>query len=201
MSIFERSENFTVFLRKYPITSVILLLNIVYFALIRLVTSASENETIFRWGAFYKPAIEDGEYYRFLTSIFMHFEISHLLFNLFSIFLFAAVLEKLIGRFKFMLLYLISGIAGNLLTYAFDSPALSLGASGAIFGVFGAFLYLSRKSNVLDTNSRRTIISLVVVNLVLTFILPDISITGHLGGFVAGLLLSVGLRINRVHAM
>ncbi|MDB5052641.1 MAG: peptidase family protein [Bacilli bacterium] len=164
----------------------------------KLFPGINDGETIFKWGAYYVPAIQEGQYYRFITPIFMQIAIPHLLFNLFAIFLFASVLEDLIGRFKFILLYMIAGIAGYIATYLFSSSDLSLGASGAIFGVLGAFLYLSTRSSLLDPASKRTIVPMLVMNLIITFVEPNISITGHLGGLVGGYALALLFRIDRL---
>lgn len=197
MNLFVRRESFKQYLTKFPITSLIIAINVIYFGLLHLFPGVNDSETIFKWGAYYLPAIQDGQYYRFITPIFMQIGISHFIFNLFSIFLFVSVLESLIGRSRFIVIYLGAGIAGNLTTYLFSSSDLSLGASGAIMGVMGAFLYLSQKKSVLlDDASRKTIIPILVVNLVYTFIDPQISITGHIGGLIVGYLLSLLMRID-----
>lgn len=197
MNLFVRRESFKQYLTKFPITSLIIAINVIYFGLLHLFPGVNDSETIFKWGAYYLPAIQDGQYYRFITPIFMQIGISHFIFNLFSIFLFVSVLESLIGRSRFIVIYLGAGIAGYLTTYLFSSSDLSLGASGAIMGVMGAFLYLSQKKSVLlDDASRKTIIPILVVNLVYTFIDPQISITGHIGGLIVGYLLSLLMRID-----
>jgi membrane associated rhomboid family serine protease len=143
-------------------------------------------------------AIHEGEYYRLITPIFMQIGISHFIFNLFSIFMFVSVLEQLIGRSRFIVIYMGAGIVGYITTYLFSSSGLGLGASGAIFGALGAFLYLSqKKSDLLDDASRKTIIPILILNLVYTFIDPQISVTGHIGGLVAGYLLSMLMRIEQ----
>jgi len=197
--LFIRRERFKEYMAKYPLTSAILAVNIVYFALMRLFPSVNENVTIFYWGAYFKPAIQNGELYRLVTPIFMQFEPAHLIFNLYSIFLFAAVLERLIGRGKFLLLYMIAGIGGFISTYLFSSTQLELGASGAVFGVLGAFLYLMyKKSSLLDKGSKTTIAVLLVMNLLLTFIAPNISITGHLGGLAVGFATAWFMKIEQI---
>lgn len=197
MNLFVRRESFKQYLTKFPITSLIIAINVIYFGLLHLFPGVNDSETIFKWGAYYLPAIQDGQYYRFITPIFMQIGISHFIFNLFSIFLFVSVLESLIGRSRFIVIYLGAGIAGYLTTYLFSSSDLSLGASGAIMGVMGAFLYLSQKKSILlDDASRKTIIPILVVNLVYTFIDPQISITGHIGGLIVGYLLSLLMRID-----
>jgi rhomboid protease GluP len=197
LSLFVRRESFKQYLTKFPITSLIIAINVIYFILLHLYPGVNEGETIFKWGAYYLPAVQAGEYYRLITPIFMQIGLSHFIFNVFSIFMFVSVLEHLIGRGRFIIIYLVSGIAGYVTTFLFSTNYLSLGASGAIFGVLGAFLYLSRKKSVmLDEASRKTIIPILILNLIFTFIDPGISITGHIGGFVVGYALSALLRIE-----
>jgi rhomboid protease GluP len=134
---------------------------------------------------------------RGIAPIFMQIGVSHFIFNVFSIFMFVSVLEHLIGGIRFIVIYMVSGVAGYVTTLLFSTTDLGLGASGAIFGVLGAFLYLSfKKSPLLDDASRKTIIPILILNLIFTFIDPGISITGHIGGLVAGLVLSALLRIE-----
>jgi membrane associated rhomboid family serine protease len=198
MSLFVRRESFKQYLTKFPVTTVIIAINVIYFILLHLFPSVNDGETIYKWGAYYLPAVQEGEYYRLIAPIFMQIGISHFIFNVFSLFMFVSVLEHLIGWGRFIIIYMVSGIAGYVTTYLFSASDLSLGASGAIFGVLGAFLYLSMKKSVmLDEMSRKTIIPILILNLIFTFIDPGISITGHIGGFVVGYALSALLRIER----
>jgi membrane associated rhomboid family serine protease len=198
VSLFVRRENFRLYLTKFPITSLIIAINVIYFGLLHLFPGTDEGDTLRKWGAYAYSAIQDGEYYRFITPVFMQIGISHFIFNLFSIFMFVSVLEHLIGRSRFIVIYMGAGIAGYITTYLFSSSGLALGASGAIFGALGAFLYLSQKKSVLlDDASRKTIIPILILNLVYTFIDPQISVTGHIGGLVAGYLLSMLMRIEQ----
>jgi len=197
VNLFVRRESFKQYLTKFPVTSLIIAINVIYFGLLHLFPGVDEGTTLYNWGAYYLPAIQDGQYYRFITPIFMQIGISHFIFNLFSIFLFVSVLESLISRSRFIAIYMGAGIAGYITTYLFSSTDFGLGASGAIFGVMGAFLFLSqKKSALLDDASRKTIIPILVVNLVYTFIDPQISITGHIGGLIVGYLLAMLMRID-----
>jgi rhomboid protease GluP len=197
--LFVRNESFKLYLAKFPLTSLIIAINVIYFGLMRLFPGASQADTIQKWGAYAYSSVQNGEYYRLIAPIFMQIEIQHLLFNLFSIFIFVSVLEHLIGHGRFILVYMGAGIAGYITTYLFSSSGLGLGASGAVFGVLGAFLYLTQKKSVmLDAASRKTIIPILVINLIYTFIDPQISITGHIGGLVGGYILSMLLRIESI---
>jgi membrane associated rhomboid family serine protease len=143
--------------------------------------------------------VAEGEYYRMLTSMFLHYGVFHLLMNMWALWVVGGVLEPLLGRARFLTLYLASGLGGSVATYLFadlDNVAgfpvspISAGASGAVFGLFAAFYILLRRLGR-DTSM---ITVILVVNLVLTFVLREyISIWGHLGGLVTGGVLALGL--------
>jgi membrane associated rhomboid family serine protease len=130
------------------------------------------------------------EWYRLVTSGFMHFGLIHLAFNMYLLYVLGQMLEPALGRVKFLLVYfagLLGGSAGSLLL---DNPsAISAGASGAVFGLMAlAFVgYYLNGANPLNT----AIGSLLMINLVITFLFPRISIGGHLGGAIAGALCAV----------
>ena len=127
----------------------------------------------------------DGEWYRLVTSGFMHFGLIHIGFNMYLLYMLGQMLEPALGRVKFLLVYLaglLGGSAGSLLLD--QQTAISAGASGAVFGLMGlAFVgYYLNGANPLNTS----IGSLLMINLVITFLIPRISIGGHLGGAAAG---------------
>jgi membrane associated rhomboid family serine protease len=140
-------------------------------------------------GAFPPPplvariGIADGEFYRLLTSAFLHGSVIHIALNLYALYLFGPPVEAALGRARFLALYLVSALGGSALSYAFSNPATpSLGASGAIFGLLGAFLVLNRKLGR-DTSS---VMLLLVINFVFGLIAPNIDWRAHLGGLIAG---------------
>lgn len=132
-------------------------------------------------------AVAGGQYYRLLTSAFMHYGLVHILFNMWALYVLGPPLEQHLGRLRFGTLYLLSALGGSVVVYLF-SPlnAATAGASGAIFGLFGATLVAARRLN-LDV---RWLIGLIVINLVITFTLPGISWQGHVGGLVTGALVA-----------
>ncbi|QSB14776.1 rhomboid family intramembrane serine protease [Natronosporangium hydrolyticum] len=134
--------------------------------------------------------VAEGEYYRLLTSMFLHYGVFHLALNMFALWVVGGVLEPLLGRLRFLALYLVSGIGGGVATYLFASMGtVAAGASGAVFGLFAAFFIIMRRLGR-DTSM---ITMILVVNLILTFVIPQISIWGHLGGLVTGGLVALGL--------
>ncbi|GAB2865467.1 rhomboid family intramembrane serine protease [Streptomyces deserti] len=127
--------------------------------------------------------VAGGEWYRLVTSMFAHEAIWHIAFNMLSLWWLGGPLEEALGRVRYLTLYLVSGLAGSALTYLLAAPSTaSLGASGAIFGLFGAIGVLMRRRNY----DMRPIIALLVINLIITFGWSNIAWQAHIGGLVAG---------------
>ncbi|WP_017578038.1 rhomboid family intramembrane serine protease [Nocardiopsis kunsanensis] len=123
-----------------------------------------------------------GEWYRIITSAFLHGGILHLLFNGYALFLLGSALERWLGHGRFLTLWVLGALSGSALSLLAAPGQLSIGASGAIFALFGAVFVTGRRLG-LDT---RMILVLLVVNLGITFLVPNISWTAHIGGLVAG---------------
>jgi len=132
------------------------------------------------------PSVAEGEWYRLLTSGFLHASIIHIGFNMFALYFLGRILEPGIGTPRFVALYLASLFAGSFGAILLDPNALTIGASGAVFGIFGATFVIARSRGVDALASSIGII--LVLNLAITFGRPEISIGGHLGGLAAGLL-------------
>jgi membrane associated rhomboid family serine protease len=123
------------------------------------------------------------EYYRLVTSGFLHAGLTHILFNMVALYFTGPALERALGHARFIGLYALSLLGGSVLVYLLTPPSqATLGASGAIFGLFGATFVLARK---LDFDVRG-IVGLIVINLAITFIAPGISWQGHVGGLLTG---------------
>ncbi len=153
-----------------------------------------------RWGAVLGYAsyaidgpahgIAAGEYYRLITAMFLHYGLLHIALNMWALWVLGRQLEVALGPLRFLGLYLLAGLGGNVAAYLFSAPnAQSAGASTAIFGLFGAFFPVLRKLGR-DTSA---LIPVLVVNLVFTLTVPSISIPGHLGGLAVGFLVGAGL--------
>ncbi|QKW01467.1 rhomboid family intramembrane serine protease [Streptomyces sp. NA02536] len=137
--------------------------------------------------------VAEGEWYRLFTSMFTHQEIWHIAFNMLSLWWLGGPLEQALGRVRYLTLYLISGLAGGALTYLLASgTTASLGASGAIFGLFGATAVLMRRLKY----DMRPVIALLVINLIFTFGWSNIAWQAHIGGLVAGVVIGYAM----VHA-
>jgi membrane associated rhomboid family serine protease len=131
-----------------------------------------------------------GEYYRLITSMFLHFGVLHLLMNMWALWVLGRLLEAALGPWRFLALYMISGLGGSVAVYYFGNPhGLAAGASGAIFGLFGALIVVLRRLG----RSIASVLPILVINLVFTLAVPGISIAAHFGGLVTGLVVAAGL--------
>ena len=132
----------------------------------------------------WSPAIAaDGDWYRLITSAFLHYGITHLLFNMWALYVVGPPLEIWLGRLRFAALYVLSALGGSVLVYLLAPlGAATAGASGAVFGLFAATFVVARKVNV----DIRWVVIMIAINLVITFTVPSISWQGHVGGLVTG---------------
>lgn len=178
--------------KRSPVTFTFLGIIIIYFIIMSLNGGTTNGLNLVRFGALYPPYILHlKEYYRFITSIFIHIGIMHLFFNSYALYIFGTQIEKLMGSMKYLSFFLLTGIGGNLVTYYFNFESISAGASGSLFGILGAFLYLIRHhKNMITPAGRKSILQLLGINLVLTLLSPSISTTAHFGGLIIGYLLS-----------
>jgi membrane associated rhomboid family serine protease len=140
-------------------------------------------------GALWGPAVDlDGEWWRLLTSGFLHANILHVGFNVLLLWLLGASLERQLGFVRFSVLYLAALLSGSLGALLVSPRAATIGASGAVFGLMGAHLMISRAAGLRARDSG--VMGLLVLNLITTFLIPNISIGGHIGGLAGGLLAS-----------
>jgi membrane associated rhomboid family serine protease len=164
------------------VTYALIALNVLMFVL-QNVSGELQSELVLR-----SPAVADGDLYRLVTSAFLHYGATHLLFNMWALFVVGPPLEMWLGRLRFTALYALSALGGSVLVYLLSSlGAATAGASGAIFGLFGASFVVGKRLN-LDT---RWVIGLIALNLAFTFVIPlissqNISWQGHIGGLVTG---------------
>ena len=144
-------------------------------------------------GAVSGPEVTAGEWYRVLTSGFLHLGPVHLLFNMYALYLFGPLVERMYGHLEFAALYLLAVIGGSVLTLLLQPVPGAAGASGGIFGLFGLVFAAARWHRVVATGQSRALFgqigTLLVMNLIFTFFIPFISWTGHLGGLIVGGLL------------
>ena len=132
--------------------------------------------------------VEHGEYWRLVSSTFLHFGLTHLAVNMFSLYLIGPGIEQVLGRWRYLMVYLVAGIGGSLAVWIFTPLTWSAGASGAVFGLLGAAAVIM----IRNKQSLNTLIGVLAINLVISF-LPGISLAAHAGGLVVGAALSFGL--------
>ena len=185
-----------VFKSKTPyITYIIILLNVIAYIYTYMI---GDTNSIIGAFAVNGPAIRSGEYYRLITGMFLHGGIFHILFNMYALYVIGSQLESFLGKIKYIIIYLLSGISGGLLSMILSgSSVFSIGASGAIFGLMGSLLYFGLQYRVYLGNFVRTqLVPLLVFNLILGAVSPGIDNFGHIGGLIGGILTTKALGIN-----
>jgi membrane associated rhomboid family serine protease len=171
---------------KPVVTYALIAINVLMFVL-QNVSADLQSELVL-----FSPAVADGELYRLLTSAFLHYGTTHLLFNMWALYVVGPPLEMWLGRLRFGALYVLSALGGSVLVYLLSSlGAQTAGASGAVFGLFGATFVVGKRLN-LDV---KWVIGLIAINLAFTFVIPlissqNISWQGHIGGLVTGALVA-----------
>lgn len=188
--IFLRRESFREYIRLYPVTSLLLVIMAVVFAAMEWTGSSTSVRTLMHYGAIYSNGGESHEWWRYFTAIFLHIGVSHLLFNGFAIYVFAPPLERWIGSVRYAFFILVAGFAGNALSmWLSEPPFISAGASGAIYGIYAAYLYVALfHRQVLDENTRQTVMTIIGVGVVYSVVVPNVNLYAHLGGFLGGFL-------------
>ncbi|GAA3143832.1 rhomboid family intramembrane serine protease [Nonomuraea roseoviolacea] len=177
------------------VTWILLGLNIVIFGIQQL-TSDGITSQLMMWP---HGVAEFGQYHRLITSAFVHGSVFHVLFNCWALYVVGPQLERAFGHSRYLGLYLLSALGGSVLAYWLDPlNQPSVGASGAVYGLFGATFVLARRLNA----DVRGIAMLIGLNLVITFVVPGISWTGHIGGLITGSAVAAALayapRSNRL---
>ena len=148
----------------------------------------------------YGPYILEGQYYRLLTSEFVHVNFLHILCNMYALYIIGSQVENYFGKIKYIIIYIISAITASLLSMLLNMNTASIGASGAIFGLMGALLYFGINYRVyLGTALTKEILPVIVLNLLLGFTLPGVDNFAHLGGLVGGFLstMAVGISVKK----
>jgi rhomboid protease GluP len=178
------------------VTIVLIAMNILYFLLSAALSGSILNineEVLVLLGAKYNSGIAEGQYYRLITCMFLHGGIVHIGLNMYALYAIGPLVERVYGKVKYLLIYFIGGISASLLSYLM-SPGISIGASGAIFGLMGACLVLSVKMKKrIGKSFFNNILTVIVINLVIGLSLPDIDNFGHVGGLLGGIVTAVAV--------
>lgn len=142
------------------------------------------NSTIYEKGFLYAPFVAQGDWWRLVTAAFLHYGPFHLLLNMLALYWFGSLLEQRIGSGRYLLIYLVSGLAGSAGALVLSPTTATVGASGAIFGILGAGLVLERQGDYVFGGAA---LGVIVANLVFTFAWSgNISVGGHIGGLIGG---------------
>ena len=182
-----------IFSYKQPIvTYIIMAICIILFILMELSGGSTNSQTLLKYGANLDVLVKNGEYYRLFTCIFLHIGIMHLLCNMYSLYIIGREVENLFGKIKYIIIFILSGIFGSIMSLTFTHNTISAGASGAIFGLLGALLYFGMHYRTyLGEAIKRSIIPIIVVNLIIGFFAEGIDLAAHIGGLVGGVLVAM----------
>ena len=187
-----------IFSFKKPIVtySLIFICILVFILMYVLGNGSTDNYTLLVFGANVDTLTKNGDYYRLFTSMFLHIGILHLLCNMYSLYIIGKEVENVFGKVKYLILYLLSGIAGSILSLAFNHNTICAGASGAIFGLLGALLYFGYYYRTyLGATLTRSIIPVIVLNLIIGFTSSGIDNAAHIGGLVGGILIAMAVGV------
>lgn len=187
-----------IFSFKKPIVtySLIFICILVFILMYVLGNGSTDNYTLLVFGANVDTLTKNGDYYRLFTSMFLHIGILHLLCNMYSLYIIGKEVENVFGKVKYLIIYLLSGIAGSILSLAFNHNTICAGASGAIFGLLGALLYFGYYYRTyLGATLTRSIIPVIVLNLIIGFSSSGIDNAAHIGGLVGGILIAMAVGV------
>lgn len=204
----EKAED--IFSKKRPIITYALLISNFILFITMILSGANifsvKPSVLYEYGGLvnYETMGSMAELYRLITSIFIHGGLMHLLFNMYALYIIGPQVESFFGKTKYLIIYLGSGIIGNLLSMLFQANnVVSIGASGAIFGLLGALVYFGYHYRVYFGNVIKSqIIPLIMLNIFLGFMLTGINMAAHLGGLLGGFLVTkaVGVKYKSIKA-
>ncbi len=181
--------------KKPVITYILIVLNIMMFMYTMLY---DQNDNVTYMLANNYMGVRNGEYYRLLTSMFLHANIYHLVFNMYALYVMGPQVERYYGKLKFAFVYVLGGLMGSVFSCVFmDANSYGVGASGAIFALFGStayFTYYYRAT--LQSLLRSNIVPVILVNLFLSLVIPNVDIFAHIGGLIGGVLISMWIGIG-----
>ena len=190
-------------MRKQVCTILLIIVNVCIFFWLSFQGMTENAEFMLEHGALYVPhMMKNEEYYRLVSSMFLHFDFDHLINNMVLLGVIGWTLEKEIGKVRYLIIYFFSGIAGNILSTAGDiltqEFAVSAGASGAVYGIIGALLYVAfRNKGHIGDISGRGLLCMIGLSLYYGFTGSGVNNLAHIGGLIAGFILAVLLYWKR----
>ncbi|MDW8553900.1 rhomboid family intramembrane serine protease [Staphylococcus xylosus] len=174
-----------------PVTYTLIAINIIIWLAMTLFLNRFSDLKLLDVGGLVHFNVVHGEWYRLITSIFLHYNFEHILMNMLSLFIFGKIVEAIVGHWRMAVIYIVAGLFGNFASLSFNTDTVSVGASGAIFGLIGAiftFMYVGKQFN------RKLIGQLLIVLLImigLSLFMQNVNIVAHIGGFIGGLLITL----------
>lgn len=191
-------SHMTTFEKKLPLITYIIMgiCVLLFLAMYIFGNGSTSNLTLLQFGANLDVLVKSGEYYRLITSAFLHIGVFHLLFNMYALYIIGPQVESFFGKFKFIIIFILSAVSASLLSIAFNENTISAGASGAIFGLLGSLLYFGYHYRIyLGNVIRSQIVPIIVFNLALGFILTGIDNFAHIGGLIGGILATMAVGV------
>ncbi|NFG25358.1 rhomboid family intramembrane serine protease [Clostridium botulinum] len=183
-------------------TLILIAINVIVFLLTVFISRSIltiDTNVLLNFGAKYNPLIYQGEVWRLVTCAFLHVGITHLLFNMYALYILGPQVEKIFGIKKYLIIYFVSAITSSSLGVALNKNTISVGASGAIFGLLGAILVFSIKQrHKIEKEYILNLIGVIILNLLIGFNISNIDNLGHIGGFLGGIIMARILISNKV---
>lgn len=183
-------------IKKSFVTIALVVVNLLVYVVMELIGNTEDTSFMMQAGAVWPPYIEKGQYWRLLTATFMHFGFEHILNNMLILACAGPILENALGHLKYVILYLLAGVGGSLLSYLqmvySGEYAVAAGASGAIFGIIGALLWIViRHKGRYETLTGKGLLFMIVISLYYGISSGDVDNWGHIGGLVMGFLIGI----------
>jgi membrane associated rhomboid family serine protease len=179
-------------------TTALIVINIAVYAFMALHGGATEDNPYYLAGVLYGPYVLQGQWYRIVTSAFMHAGIPHIALNMFALYQLGTFVESMLGGWRMLVVYAISLLGGGLAVVYFSPNDPTVGASGAIFGLFGTLFAIGLRMGKPGRDLISRTLPVLALNLVFTFAVPSISKAGHLGGLLSGFVAGLAFYAMRV---
>ena len=178
------------------VTTAIIVFCVLYFIYMYLETNGNLSAyNLLRFGAIQRSYVQNGEWYRLFSCIFVHAGILHLMLNMYALYVIGGQMESYLGKLKYAFVFLLSGLVGSLFSLIFTN-SVSVGASGAIFGLLGSLLYFGYHYRLVLGNSlKHDIIPVILVNLLIGLMIPGVDVWAHIGGLVGGVFATMAVGV------
>ena len=185
--------------KKIVVTNVLIAINVIaFFATFILTQGNFTVGNMLDLGALNYYYVRSGEVWRLISAGFLHGGLMHLLFNMYTLYVIGTQIENFIGKKKYLIIYFFSMICAGLMSCAISNQTVSVGASGAIFGLLGSLVYFGFYYRLyLGSILKNQIIPLIILNLAMGFMMSGIDNAAHIGGLIAGLFIAMGLGVQR----